>query len=46
MTDDELRADNHAKNQLAQSLGAEEIVYFVGPVWQEARIIAGSVRPE
>lgn len=46
MTDDELRANNHAKSQLAQSLGVEEIVYFVGPVWQEARIIAGSVRPE
>jgi hypothetical protein len=46
MTDDELRANNHAKNQLAQSLGVKEIVYFVGPVWQEARIVAGSVRPE
>lgn len=46
MNNHELRENNHANNQIAHSLGVEEIVYFLGPVWQEDRIIAGSVRPD
>jgi len=43
MTDDELRTNSHAKKQLVQSLGVKEFVCFVGPVWKENRIVAGTV---
>jgi hypothetical protein len=46
MTDAELRENNRAVNRFVQGFGVDEIVYFVGPVWKQERIAAGSVRPE
>lgn len=43
MTDSELRGNNEAKLRFVQSLGVEEIVYFVGAVWQQNRILAGTL---
>jgi len=45
MTDGELRENNLANNQVARAAGVKEIVYFLGPVWQEHRIFAGSAPP-